>query len=58
MTLSAEQNISISPAMPQDARSIQEIFYKTWLDTYPNQKYGITKEDIEDLRKEMKKSRR
>lgn len=52
MTLSPKQDISISPAMPEDAHSIQEIFYKTWLDTYPNQRYGITKEDIQDRFKE------
>ncbi len=34
--------------MPEDARSIQEVFYKTWLLTYPNKETGITKEDVEE----------
>lgn len=43
-----KMDIKISLAQPDDAKSIQEIFYKTWLDTYPNKEFGITVEDIED----------
>jgi len=35
-------------ANPEDARGIAEVFYKTWLVTYPNKKVGITVDDIED----------
>jgi len=28
--------------------SVNDVFYKTWLDTYPNEELGITKEDIHD----------
>jgi ribosomal protein S18 acetylase RimI-like enzyme len=42
-----EQEIEISIAKPEDNRGIQEVFYKTWLDTYPNEEVGITVEDIE-----------
>ncbi len=27
---------------------LQKVFYETWLDTYPNEKVGILKEDIEE----------
>lgn len=32
----------------EDVRGIQEVLYKTWLDTYPNKEHGITKDDIND----------
>lgn len=32
----------------KDARATIEVQYKTWLDTYPNEKVGITIDDIED----------
>jgi ribosomal protein S18 acetylase RimI-like enzyme len=40
-------NIKIVLATPEDATGIQEVFYKTWLDTYPNEECGITVDDIE-----------
>ncbi len=30
---------------------MQEVFYKSWLATYPNEKHGITVDDIEDRHK-------
>ena len=42
------REIKISIANPEDARGIAEVFYKTWLVTYPNEKVGITVDDIED----------
>lgn len=39
--------ILISEAMPEDAREITLVRRKTWLETYPNEREGITKEDIE-----------
>lgn len=40
-------NIEIRPATPEDVREIQEVLYRTWLDTYPNQEAGITVDDIQ-----------
>jgi len=39
--------VSVSQTKPEDARGTQEVFYKTWLATYPNKEQGITVEDIE-----------
>jgi ribosomal protein S18 acetylase RimI-like enzyme len=47
-----ENNISIGIATPDDVVDIQEVFYKTWLATYPNEELGITVEDIEDRYKD------
>ena len=43
-----EPKIEIVAATAQDAEGIQEVFYRTWLATYPNEEVGITVEDIED----------
>ena len=45
-------NISITDATAQDVEGIQTVFDETWLDTYPNEEAGITKEDILDKRKD------
>jgi len=42
----------ISVAKPEDALGTIEVQYKTWLETYPNQKIGITREDVEDRYKD------
>ncbi|HLD70586.1 MAG TPA: GNAT family N-acetyltransferase [Negativicutes bacterium] len=42
------RNIQIEVAKPEDAEQINEVFYQTWLATYPNKEIGITKEDVED----------
>lgn len=42
------KKIIIADAIPDDAKSIINVLYKTWLETYPNKKAGITKEDIEN----------
>lgn len=39
--------IKITLAESTDARGVQEVFYRTWLATYPNKKHGITADDIE-----------
>jgi ribosomal protein S18 acetylase RimI-like enzyme len=44
--------ITIRSAVPDDAYDIQNVFYKTWLETYPNKEIGITKEDIEEMFKD------
>lgn len=38
--------IEILEAKPEDARDIHNLLKKTWFDTYPNEKAGISKEDI------------
>ena len=45
-------SITVGLAQPNDARDIQEIFYKTWLATYPNEEFGVTVDDIEDKYKD------
>jgi ribosomal protein S18 acetylase RimI-like enzyme len=40
--------IIIRDALPDDAYDIQNVFYKTWLETYPNKVAGIIREDIEE----------
>lgn len=40
--------ISIQRPTKDDVNGIQEVFYKTWLETYPNKEAGITIEDIEE----------
>lgn len=40
--------IIISKPNESDVVGIQEVFYKTWLQTYPNSEAGITIEDIEE----------
>jgi GNAT superfamily N-acetyltransferase len=47
-----ENEIKISPASPDDVRGVQEVFYRTWLATYPNKEAGITVEDIEYMYKD------
>lgn len=44
--------IEISTASPSDARQIREVFYKTWLNTYPNKETGVTVDDVEDMYKD------
>jgi ribosomal protein S18 acetylase RimI-like enzyme len=43
-----EKEIEIVRASPRDVRGMQEVYYKTWLATYPNEELGITTDDIED----------
>ncbi len=47
-----ENSIKIVEAIPEDAKGITTVLYKTWLDTYPNEEIGITKEDVEDSYKD------
>ena len=47
-----EDKVEFSEAKPQDVLGITEVLYRTWLDTYPNEEYGITVEDIEDKYKD------
>lgn len=40
-------NLRIIDADPKYIEQMQDVFYKTWLYTYPNKELGITPEDIE-----------
>jgi GNAT superfamily N-acetyltransferase len=44
-------DIRLTTPLPEDARGITTLLYKTWLATYPNEKLGITAEDIEETYK-------
>ena len=39
--------IKIQKATPQDAYGMRQVLHQTWLATYPNDEYKITREDIE-----------
>lgn len=45
--------IIIYQAVPEDAKDIRKVQKETWLCTYPNEKLGITKADIEEKVDEM-----
>jgi len=49
-------NITIQKAEPGDAQGIGEVFYKTWLTTYPNKEFGVTIEDVNFIFKDIKKA--
>jgi ribosomal protein S18 acetylase RimI-like enzyme len=40
--------IIIQRPIEDDVREIQDVFYKTWLATYPNEEAGVTVADIEE----------
>lgn len=42
------ENVEIGSPQREDMKGVQEVFYKTWLATYPNEELGITVEDIEE----------
>ena len=41
------RSIAIREALPDDAEAMRDVQRHTWIATYPNEAYGITKEDIE-----------
>ncbi len=41
------RSIHIREALPDDADAMRDVQHHTWITTYPNEAYGITKEDIE-----------
>lgn len=41
------QPITIEQAVPADAEAVCNVLRQTWLDTYPNEEAGITREDIQ-----------
>ena len=40
--------ITIKKPTKEDVKGIQQVFYETWLETYPNKEAGVTIEDIEE----------
>lgn len=40
--------ITIQKPTKEDVKSIQQVFYETWLETYPNKEAGVTAEDVEE----------
>lgn len=40
--------ITIQKPTAEDIYGVQDVFYETWLKTYPNEEFGITKEDVEE----------
>ncbi len=47
-----EIKVTIERAQPNDAEEIQNVFYKTWLATYPNSETGVTVDDVHEHYKE------
>ena len=47
--------IKILKAKPEDAEGSLEVYYQSWLATYPNKKYGITTNDIKYIYKDRHK---
>ncbi len=43
----------ISFATPADSEKMNQIYYDTWMSTYPNENFGVTKTDIEDMLKNV-----
>jgi len=56
MTLTQNLGFKINDARPEDASGIGQVFYKTWLATYPNEENRITIDDIEDHYKQKNSS--
>ncbi len=40
--------IKITTPQVEDAEGMQDVFYYAWLATYPNEEYGVTRDDVED----------
>lgn len=47
MFKSIDQNYIIRKAKVEDYLSLHRVYFETWLDTYPNEEFNITVEDIE-----------
>lgn len=44
--------IITKPVIPDDISQIEEVFFRTWMASCPNDQIGITKEDIEEYFKD------
>lgn len=47
-----ELKITIETAQPDNTEEIQNVFYKTWLATYPDKVPGVTVDDVQEYYKE------
>lgn len=47
-----QENIQIVQPILEDAIESIEVQYRAWLETYPNKKAGVTKEDVEERYKD------
>ncbi|MFA6095122.1 MAG: GNAT family N-acetyltransferase [Candidatus Paceibacterota bacterium] len=45
--------IVVEKPIGEDVQGIEDVFYKTWLLMFPNQRYGITEEDIREYFKDI-----
>lgn len=52
VALKNSETIQIAEAKSEDALGITTVLYKTWLETYPNEELGITREAIEESYKD------
>ncbi|MCH7622694.1 MAG: GNAT family N-acetyltransferase [Nitrospinae bacterium] len=52
-SMGAKKRIKIELATSEDVRGMQDVFYKSWLATYPNKEHGITVDDVEDRFKDL-----
>jgi ribosomal protein S18 acetylase RimI-like enzyme len=50
--------IEIADVRPEHVEGIQEVFYRAWLATYPNDAAGVTVDDVEDRFKERNSKER
>ncbi|MEQ1666233.1 MAG: GNAT family N-acetyltransferase, partial [Bdellovibrionales bacterium] len=46
-------NVNIRKAKPEDAEDIQNVFKRTFISIYPNEKLGISTEDLIELTKDL-----
>jgi len=44
-----EEEYKIEDAKPEDTKTVRSIARSFWIELYPNEKYGITKEDLEGI---------
>jgi len=42
------ENFFITDSQPEDVEAIEKMRYQSWLETYPNDEFGVTKEMIEE----------
>jgi hypothetical protein len=54
-TFELQNGVKIERAIEGDFVEVEKLLYETWLTTYPNSEFGITKEDIETIFSEEEK---
>ena len=57
MYMSILKHIKIEKAFnPQDIEQIDEVYFQSWLATYPNKELGILTDDIYEIFKDSRKN--